>query len=160
MAGGNNPETGGINEYAYVYKIDLRNITQKITFANHNPYYGASGSRNIPRMHLQAFTIYGLKGDLRNYTRFSLAESLGVTSRDSFPTGYGFNERKEQYEFFSSGPFFPSVHTGAGKVDSFRYGKFRSFTPDVEKSCYRFSYRGWYTAINMNNFGQMAIWFK
>jgi hypothetical protein len=160
MAAGNNPRTGGIDEYKYVYRINLYNITRKITFDNHNAYHGASGSRNIPRMHLQTFTIYGLKGDLKNYTRFSLAESLGVTSRDSFPTGYGFYERKEQFGFFGNGPFFPSIHSGSGRVDSFRYGKCRSFTPNVEKTCYRFSYKGWYTATSVSNYGQMSIWFK
>ncbi len=160
MAAGNNPHTGGVDEYKYVYKINLCNITHDITFDNHNAYYGASGSRNTSPMHLQAFTVYGLKGDLRNYTRFSLVESLGVTSRDSFPTGYGFYERKEQLGFFSNGPFFPSVHTGSGRGDSFRYGKCRSFPPDVDKANYRFNYRGWYTATSMNHYGQMSIWFK
>lgn len=160
MAAGNNPNTGGINEYSHVYRINISNITRNITFDNHNSYYGASGSRNVPRMHLQAFTIFGLKGDLKNYTRFSLVESLGVTSRDSFPTGYGFYDKKEHSAFFINGPFFPSVHSGAGRVDSFRYGKCGSFIPDVEKACYRFNYKGWYTATNMNNYGQMSIWFK
>ena len=160
MAAGNNPNTGGINKYQYVYKINLCNITGEITFNNHNPYHGASGARNIPRMRLQAFAVHGLKGDVRNYTRFSLAESLGVTSRDSFPTGYGFYDRKEQYAYFHRGPFFPSVHSGSGRIDSFRFGKCRSFSPDVEKTCYRFNYKGWYTATSMNNYGQMSIWFK
>ena len=160
MAAGNNPNTGGIDEYKYVYRINLCNITRKITFENHNAYYGAVGLNNISRMHLEAFTVYGLKGDLRNFTRFSLAESLGVTSRDSFPTGYGFYERKEQLAFFSNGPFFPSVHSGSGRPDCFRYGRCRNFSPDVGKACFRFNYKGWYTATSMNNYGQMSIWFK
>ena len=160
MAAGNNPNTGGIDQYNHVYKIGLSDIIWNITFANHNSYHGATGSRNIPRMHLQTFTVYGLKGDLKNYTRFSLAESLGVTSRDSFPTGYGFYERKEHSGYFANGPFFPSVHSGSGRADTFRYGKCASFIPDVEKTCYRFNYRGWYTATSVNNYGQMSIWFK
>lgn len=160
MAAGNNPRTGGVDEYKYVYKIDLRNITHKITFDNHNIYHGASGLRNISPMHLQAFNVNGLKGDLKNYTRFALSEALGVTSRDSFPTGYGFYDRKENFEFFTNGPFFPSVHSGSGRADSFRYGKYRSFSPDVEKTCYRFNFKGWYAATSLNNYGQMSIWFK
>lgn len=160
MAAGNNPNTGGIDKYQYVYKINLCNITGEITFDNHNSYHGASGARKVPRMRLQAFAVHGLKGDLKNYTRFSLAESLGVTSRDSFPTGYGFYDRKEQFAYFHRGPFFPSVHSGSGRIDSFRFGKYRSFSPDVEKTCYRFNYKGWYTATSMNNYGQMSIWFK
>jgi len=38
MAAGNNSATGGINQYAYVYRIYLKNNPYKITFANHNRY--------------------------------------------------------------------------------------------------------------------------
>ena len=34
MAAGNNPATGGINEYAYVYRISLESNHYKITYTN------------------------------------------------------------------------------------------------------------------------------
>merc|ERR1711964_832659 len=37
------PNTGGINGYGYVYKIDISNYLSELTFRNHNKYHGAHG---------------------------------------------------------------------------------------------------------------------
>ena len=57
MAAGNNPSTGGINEYAYEYRISLGNNPYNITFANHNPYNGGQPGR----MHVVDFVVDALK---------------------------------------------------------------------------------------------------
>ena len=69
LAAGNNLATGGIDEYAYVYRIYLKNNPYKITFANHNRYNG--GQRG--RMHSQDFIVDALKGESGIYVRYALA---------------------------------------------------------------------------------------
>ena len=105
MTAGNNPATGGINQYAYVYRISLGKNPRHITFANHNRYNGGQPGR----MHIVDFVVEALK-ESGTYVRYALGEALGVTWTDSYPTGYGFNDKTTPSETFTRGPFFPSVH--------------------------------------------------
>ena len=73
MAAGNNPTTGGINEYAYVYRISLKNKPYNITFANHNRDHGGQPGR----MHVANFMVEALKGESGTFSRYTLGESLG-----------------------------------------------------------------------------------
>ena len=45
MAAVNNPATEGIDQYAYVYCISLKNNPYKITFAYHNSLSGGKVGR-------------------------------------------------------------------------------------------------------------------
>ncbi|KAK3697024.1 hypothetical protein QZH41_012489, partial [Actinostola sp. cb2023] len=159
MAAGNNPTTG-IDGYAFVYRIDLRQNTYNITFANHNRYHGAVGTNGIPKMHVTDFLVVGLKGDLGEFERFALGESLGVTWADSYPTGYGFNDIGKESGTWDKGPFFPSVHSGDGH-SSCSSGPCRTYQPDVSKGSESYVHRGWYTASGtVGKTGQTSIWFK
>ena len=75
MAAGNNPATGGIDQYAYVYRIYLGNNPYNMTFANHNRYNGGQPGR----MHVVDFVVDALKGESGTYVRYALGEALGVT---------------------------------------------------------------------------------
>ena len=75
MAAGNDPATGGINQYAYVYRIYLKNNPYDITFANHNRYNGGQPGR----MHIVDFVVEALKGESGTYVKHALGEALGVT---------------------------------------------------------------------------------
>ena len=103
MAAGNNPATGGIDQYQYVYRISLLDNPYNISFANHNRYHGGQPGR----MHVQEFFVEALKCESGTYLRFALGEALGVTWGDSYPTGYGFNDKKASHASFDKGPFFP-----------------------------------------------------
>ena len=155
MAAGNNPASGGIDTYAYVYRIYLKNNPYKITFANHNRYNGGQPGR----MHVQEFVIEALKGESGTYIRHALAESLGVTWGDSYPTGYGFNDKTTPFAAFDKGPFFPSVHAGSGRSPCSGCTP-TNFDPDVPGGSPHYTHRGWYTANGYGKTGQTSIWFK
>ena len=153
MAAGNNPATGGIDQYAYVYRIFLKNNPYKITFANHNRYNGGQPGR----MHVTNFVVEALKGESGTYTRYSLGEALGVTWSDSYPTGYGFYDKSASYANFNKGPFFPSVHSGSGGS---KCSGSITFEPDVTNGCPHYTHHGWFTANGWDKTGQTSIWFK
>jgi len=153
MAAGNNPATGGIDKYAYVYRISLKNNPYNVTFANHNRFHGGQAGR----MHVTSFVVEALKGESGTYARYALGEALGVTWSDSYPTGYGFNDKNSPYAIFSKGPFFPSVHSGSGGS---KCSAAFNFEPDVVDGCPQYTHRGWYTANSYGKTGQTSIWFK
>ncbi|XP_068746149.1 uncharacterized protein [Montipora capricornis] len=155
MAGGNNPASGGIEQYAYVYRIFLKNNPFNITFKNHNRYNGGQKGR----MHVQEFIVEAVKGESGTYLRFGLAEALGVTWGDSYPTGYGFNNKNAPFAAFDKGPFFPSVHSGSGRNPCSGCTP-TDFAPDVPGGSPHYTHRGWYTANNYGKTGQTSIWFK
>ena len=151
MAAGNNPASGGINQYGYVYLIDISNNPYKITFANHNREHGAN-------MHVVGFTVTALKGETGSETRYALGEALGVSWSDTFPTGYGFSPVNAIYGTWSKGPFFPSVHSGDRKAGGCAAPK--SYAPDVTNGCPRYVHYGWHTLHSTKQTGQTSIWFK
>ena len=155
MAAGNNPATGGIDQYQYVYRISLKDNPYNISFANHNRYHGGQPGR----MHVQEFFVEALKGESGTYLRFALGEALGVTWGDSYPTGYGFNDKKASHASFDKGPFFPSVHSGSGRNQRSGCTQF-NFQPDVPCGNPEYNHRGWYTANSFGKTGQTSIWFK
>ena len=155
MAAGHNPGTGGIDQYAYVYRISLKDNPHNITFANHNRYNGGQPGR----MHVQEFIVEAVKGESGTYVRYALAESLGVTWGDSYPTGYGFNDKNAPNSAFDKGPFFPSVHAGSGRSPCSGCTA-TNFDPDVPGGSPHYTHRGWYTATTYGKTGQTSIWFK
>jgi len=155
MAAGNNPATGGISRYRYVYRISLMDNPYNITFANHNSYHGGQAGR----MHVTNFVVVGLRGHHGAYARYALGEALGVTSTDSYPTGYGFYDKNTANATFTKGPFFPSVHSGSGSSPCSGCTP-TNFEPDVPGGSPHYSHHGWYTADGWNEFGQTSIWFK
>ena len=155
MAAGNNPATGGINEYAYVYRIFLGNNPYSITFANHNRYNGGQSGR----MHIVDFVVHALKGESGTYVRYALGEALGVTWTDSYPTGYGFNDKTTPSATFTKGPFFPSVHSGSGRSSCSGCTP-TNYVPDVVGGSPHYTHYGWYTANGRDKTGQTSIWFK
>ena len=154
MAAGNNPASGGIDQYAYVYRISLRINPYKVTFLNHNRYNGGQQGR----MHVTKFVVEALKGESGTYVRFALGEALGVTWSDSYPTGYGFNDKNAPFSTFVKGPFFPSVHSGSRYKCSGCTGT--NFKPDVPVGSPHYTHVGWYTANTNGKTGQTSIWFK
>ena len=159
MAGGGNPVSGGISQYSYVFLIDISKNPYQITFANHNRYHGATGTSTIPKMHVVEFTVKALKGETGSEKRYALAEALGVTWSDTYPTGYGFAPFNSQYGSWNRGPFFPSVHSGDRPRDTLcKAGKF--FSPDVAKGCPIYANHGWQTLYSTQKTGQTSIWFK
>ena len=156
MAAGNNPATGGLDQYDYVYRIALKNNPYNITFANHNPHNGGQPGR----MHVTSFVVEALKGESGTYARYALGEALGVTW-SSYPTGYGFYDKNAPHAGFDKGPFFPSVHSGSGRSPPCSScGPAANFEPDVMGGHPQYAYRGWYTANNVGKTGQTSIWFK
>ena len=155
MAAGNNPFSGGINEYQYVYRISLKGNPYNITFANHNRYNGGQPGR----MHVVGFVVEALKGESGTYARYALGEALGVTGTSSYPTGYGFNDQAAPNAGFSKGPFFPSVHSGSG-TSSCSGCISTNYEPDVVGGSSHYTDRGWYTANSPYTIGQTSIWFK
>ena len=155
MAAGNNPSTGGINEYAYVYRISLGNNPYNITFANHNRYNGGQPGR----MHVVDFVVDALKGESGTYVRYALGEALGVTWTDSYPTGYGFNDKTTPSATFIRGPFFPSVHSGSGRSPCSGCTP-TNYEPDVVGGSPHYTHHGWFTANGWDKTGQTSIWFK
>ena len=155
MAAGNNPATGGISQYAYVYRIYLGNNPYNITFANHNRYNGGQPGR----MHVVGFVVEALKGESGTYGKYALGEALGVTWSDSYPTGYGFNDNTTPFGSFSKGPFFPSVHSGSGQSSCSGCTP-TNYQPDVVGGSPDYTHHGWYTANGIGKTGQTSIWFK
>ena len=155
MAAGNNPATGGINEYAYVYRIYLKNNPYNITLTNHNRYNGGQSGR----MHIIGFAVEALKGESGTYVRYALGEALGVTWTDSYPTGYGFNDKTAPNAVFSKGPFFPSVHSGSGRSPCSGCTP-TNYEPDVVGGSPHYTHHGWYNANGNDKTGQTSIWFK
>ena len=155
MAAGNNPSTGGINGYTYVYRISLGNNPYNITFANHNRYNGGRPGR----MHVADFVVDALKGESGTYVRYALGEALGVTWTDSYPTGYGFNDKTTPSATFTRGPFFPSVHSGSGRSPCSRCTP-TNYEPDVVGGSPHYTHHGWFTANGWDKTGQTSVWFK
>ena len=156
MAAGNNPATGGIDQYAFVYRILLRRNPYIVTFLNHNRYNGGQQGR----MHVTKFVVEALKGESGTYVRFALGEALGVTWSDSYPTGYGFSDKNAPFSTFNKGPFFPSVHSGSGSGRTCPGCTPTNFQPDVPGGSPHYTHRGWYTANTFAKTGQTPIWFK
>ena len=152
MAAGSNPVSGGINQYSYVYFIDISKNPYKITFANHNRFHG----RN---MHVVEFTVKALKGETGSEKRYALGEALGVSWSDAYPSGYGFSPNNAQYSTWSKGPFFPSIHSGDGGHE---YKGAKSYAPDVAKGHSSYTHYGWHSlhSIKPTKTGQTSIWFK
>ena len=157
MAAGNNPVSGGINEYSYVYFIDISNNPYNITFANHNSYHGGIGTSTIPKMHVIEFTVKALKGETGSEKRYALAEALGVSWTDTYPAGYGFSPVNAQFGPWSKGPFFPSVHSGDRSTGC---GAAKAYSPDVAKGCPIYVHFGWHSLTTIQKTGQTSIWFK
>ena len=160
MAAGGNPVSGGIDAYSYVCLIDISKNPYKITFANHNRHHGGTGTATIPKMHLVEFTVKALKGESGTEERYALAEDLGISWSDTFPTGYGFSPVNAHYGTWKSGPFLPSVHTGDGRNYEPCKTMFKSYAPDVTKACPTYVYSGWHTLYTTRMSGQTSIWFK
>ena len=155
MAAGNNPATGGIDQYSYAYRINITDNPYTITFANHNRFHGGQPGR----MHVQDFIVEALKGESGTYVRHALGEALGVTWSDSYPTGYGFNEKTGYFSGFNKGPFFPSVHSGSGRGPCSGCTP-TDYEPDVKGGSPHYTHRGWYTATGFGKTGQTSVWFK
>ena len=134
----------------------LKNNSYNITFANHNRYNGGQPGR----MHVVGFVVEALKGESGTYTRYALGEALGVTWSDSYPTGYGFNDKSASYATFSKGPFFPSVHSGSGGNPCSSCNPTANYKPDVVGGYPHYTYQGWYTASGPGKTGQTSIWLK
>ena len=114
MAGSNNPATGGIDQYAYVYHGDLGINPYNITFANHNRYNGGQPGRKFVFVAYRWFCRGSVERRKWNVWKYALGEALGITWGDSYPTGYGFYDKTMPYASFYKGPFFASVHSGSG----------------------------------------------
>ena len=155
MAGGNNPISGGIDSYTHVYRIYLKYNPYEITFKNHNRYNGGQSGR----MNVTDFVVEGLKVDSGTYHRYALGEALGVTWTDSYPTGYGFNDKNAPSSTFSNGPFFPSVLSGSGRKPCTDCTP-TNYEPDVVGGSPHYTHHGWYSANGWDETGQTSIWFK
>ena len=155
MAAGKNPATGGIDQYSYVYRINITDNPYTITFANHNRFHGGQPGR----MHVQDFIVEALKGESGTYVRHALGEALGVTWSDSYPTGYGFNDKTGYFSVFNKGPFFPSVHSGSGRSLCSSCTP-TNYEPDVKGGSPHYTHHGWYTATSYDKTGQTSIWFN
>jgi hypothetical protein len=149
MAAGNDPATGGIDSYGYVYKFAIPSPSS-LTFQNHNVNHSSG-------LGVSTVTVTALKGDSGSYTRYTTTESLGATWNDSYPTGYGcITNTNPRNNTFDAGPFFPSIHPRNGGYTS---------QPDVGVNGFSsgnltYTFRGWYSA-NGNGFtGQTSMWVK
>jgi hypothetical protein len=149
MAAGNNPSTGGIDSYSYVFRFPIPDPSA-LTFENHAVQH--SSNQNVSTV-----TVTALKGDSGTYTRYTVNKSLGATWNDGAPTGYGAvpveNPRSSTW---NSGPFFPSIHRSNGGYTS---------QPDVGVNGFisgsrTYVFQGWYNANGSGNTGQTSIWVK
>jgi hypothetical protein len=149
MAAGNNPSTGGINEYSYVFRFPIPDPSA-LTFENHVVQH--SSNQNVATV-----TVTALKGDSGTYTRYTTNKSLGATWSDGAPTGYGaVPSENPRSSTWNSGPFFPSIH---------RSGDGYTSQPDVGVNGFvsghrEYAFQGWYNANGSGNTGQTSIWVK
>jgi hypothetical protein len=156
FAAGNNPSTGGLDNYSNIYRIDIPNPSA-LTFANHSFTYGGA------TMGVSAVTVTGLKGEVGTFSRWTFTQAIGATWSDTFPTGYGLASNSNVRGWNGDGgPFFPSVHsssragfTGQGFVAS----------PDIGAGGFvsgsrTYTFRGWYGVLSVNNTGQTSIWVR
>lgn len=158
MAAGGTPNGCHIDTYSHVYKIAIANARNvaNVTFSSHSVY------RSGRTMHSFPFIVQALKGETsspgRFEARYALAESLGVTWADSYPTMYGFCPSKDagRSSQYNSGPAFPSVISG----DGHRNGGGRAFPPDVANGHEGYTHRGWYSLDGVGKTGPMTIWFR
>ena len=158
FAAGNNPSSGGIDSYPYVYKFDIPNPSA-LTFANHTYYYNSSMTNST-------VTVKGIKGDIGTWTRYTITEAIGASWTDSYPTGYGaVDSSNPKSGNFDGGPFFPSIHSGSRNVAPGNPTVVSS-SPDVGVNGYTagaqsYVYRGWYgIGIGVNQTGQTSIWVR
>jgi hypothetical protein len=170
FAAGGNPSSGFINAYTYVYRVDIP-YPKSVSFDNHATY---SPVRSV--FTPIAATVVGLKGDTGSFTKYWVAESLGCSWGDTYPTGYGLGTNTSARGAgvsFDGGPFFPSVHSGHGHPSyAPDGGTGRTIAPDVGGLAssfsgtgyggnYTYTFRGWYrgdSAGSTGNTGQMSIW--
>ena len=110
--------------------------------------------------HRSKVTIVFVKSFISFY-RYALGEALGVGWADTYPVGYGFNDKKEFFSGIDKGPFFTSVHTGDRPSDPCsNCGRTEAFLPDVARSSVSYTHRGWYSLRGQGLTGQMSNWFK
>ena len=156
FAAGNNPSTGGIDNYSNIYRIDIPSPSS-LTFNNHAYGYGGAS------MGVSTVTVTGLKGETGTYTRYTFTEAIGATWSDTYPTGYGLGSNSSVRGWNGDGgPFFPSVHSGSRS--GYAGGGFAA-QPDVGVNGYvsgsrTYTYRGWYGVSSVNNTGQTSIWVR
>lgn len=158
-AAGNNPVTGGIDSYGYVYRINIPSPAS-LTFANHSYTYGGA------TMGVSTVGVTGLKGDVGAWTRYTFTEALGATWSDTYPTGYGLASNASVRGWNGDGgPFFPSVHSGSRNTAAPGNPGLQTASPDIgvngfERGARSYTYRGWYGATSVNNTGQTSIWVR
>jgi hypothetical protein len=158
-AAGNNPVTGGIDSYGYVYRINIPSPAS-LTFANHSYTYGGA------TMGVSTVGVTGLKGDVGAWTRYTFTEALGATWSDTYPTGYGLASNASVRGWNGDGgPFFPSVHSGSRNTAAPGNPGLQTASPDIgvngfERGARSYTYRGWYGVTSVNNTGQMSIWVR
>jgi hypothetical protein len=111
-AGGKKQKAGNIDEYEHIYEINIEDHASMITFRNH------AVSVNGCSQTQKTYKVRAVKGDSNSdwQSRDALAESLGITWSDSYPTGYGFSAQwRKCANGWGDGPFFPSVQHGSGR---------------------------------------------
>lgn len=160
MAAGGNPNTGGVNEYSFIYTFPIPSPSV-LTFNNHA--LGNNGGMNIATV-----TVTALKGQSGTYTRYTLDQSLGATWGDSYPSGYGaIANSNPNNGTWDAGPFFPSFHSGARASGS--NGNQNAVpvnsSPDIGVNGFQtgsrsYTYRGWYDATGNGNTGQTSLWVR
>ena len=168
MAAGNNPSSGGINNYAYAYEVSISHVTQFLHFKNGNKFHlGCRNEFGLPRNQNTNFVVRGVKGDIGTWTKRSQREGLMLSWGDSFPSGYGFSNQGISAGThmacstgWTDGPFFPTLHCGDGNGGySGRWGQ-TSSPPDITNGKAHYTHRGWYGASQYGRTGQTSIWFK
>ncbi|MEC7985385.1 MAG: MopE-related protein [Myxococcota bacterium] len=145
-----NVSTGGLDSYDYAWKFTIPNpsAVSFVSHSYHSPTYSGAGA-------CTAVTVEGIVGDFGTYTRYTLANSLGNTWSDGYPTGYGAGDSSSCLHE-NTGPFITSIHSG-----SHNYGIGRTTTEcDIFAGSETYTYRGNYHVSSNGHAGSAALWFR
>ena len=127
-----------------------------------------SGTLNVEHVPTEPIdrTIIGEK-DGEKSIKYNLCESLGVSWSDSYQTSYGWQPDNGQIHRTQSGPIVPTLSgDGNGGCNSNNHGYnslrgcTKTFLPDQRHASSCYTWMGYWTIHNKNNYGATSIWFK
>ena len=175
---------GGLEDYDWVFKANIATSTPTCirTFENHNRFHGATGecpnmvggqpAHSKKKMTLSKYEVITVKSpngekDGEKSIKYNLCESLGVSWSDSYQTSYGWQPDNGQIHRTQSGPIVPTLSgDGNGGCNSNNHGYnslrgcTKTFLPDQRHASSCYTWMGYWTIHNKNNYGATSIWFK
>ena len=133
---------------------------------------GGQDAHSVKQMKVSKYTVTTVKspnGERNGETniKYNLCESLGVTWGDSYQTSYGWQPDTGHVHVTQSGPMVPTLsgdgHSGCNN-NGHGYANLgsctKSWLPDQRHGSSCYTWMGYWTHVNKNNYGATSIWFK